>query len=546
MSSVKSSAATALVALVAVPAAGSAHVERMPATSAGQVLVVQANLQDSVRQADAADTADLDTFARRLAARTPAAPDALVLTEILGPAARHLADSLGRATGHHYRAEVAGGENAFQPDGSVRENAVIINTDTMVAEQPGGYERVQDEDQAFLAARKRDSSVRVPLVASHPGGDPATAVTALAALVDARFPQAAGRVTVLGGDLRSGRCAVQSADQPVDCAPQAFWDDLTRPKAYSDAYFERSGAQSRDHSGYLFARGQVLDAALDTAYDADLPDRAVCKAAFDAGRSRTASAACRSAYYADAPFGWALLAPGLPVQQSVTPGKVALDHCRLSVRTAAVVARVVNNTGEALTRPVTVDAAAPLTATPAAPSLEIPAHQAAGLAVRITAPRDTPAGEHRLTVHIGTESTEIPVTVTDTCVEPPVYASSFHPGFGPERAVDGDIATFWHSEYQPPTPLPQSITLNLGETKRVSKLDYQPRFDGNLNGTVLDYNVYVSTDGETFTRVASGSWAADARLKTATFPAVEARYVRLEGTRANGGSYLSAAEVTSG
>ncbi|GGS70820.1 discoidin domain-containing protein [Nonomuraea spiralis] len=93
--------------------------------------------------------------------------------------------------------------------------------------------------------------------------------------------------------------------------------------------------------------------------------------------------------------------------------------------------------------------------------------------------------------------------------------------------MDGDIATFWHSEYSPPTPLPQSL-----------------RFDGNLNGTILDHKVYVSTDGQTFTQVAAGTWAGDARLKTAAFPAVDARYVRLEGTRASGGSYLSAAEVT--
>jgi hexosaminidase len=56
--------------------------------------------------------------------------------------------------------------------------------------------------------------------------------------------------------------------------------------------------------------------------------------------------------------------------------------------------------------------------------------------------------------------------------------------------------------------------------------------------------VYVSTDGQAFTEVASGTWALDARLKTAAFTAVDARYVRVEGTRASGGSYLSAAEVT--
>ncbi|WP_219509807.1 discoidin domain-containing protein [Nonomuraea ceibae] len=526
-------AATALaLGALAVPATGA---PRLPATPAGQVLVVQAGLQDSVRPADARDTRDLDTFARRLAGKVPAAPDALVLTEVLGPGARRLATKLSQATGYRYRVMAAGERTAFLPDGAVRENAVILNTDTMLAEQPGGFHRVQDEDQAYVAAARRDGTLRVPLLAAHPGGDPATAVPQLAD----RFPRARGQVTVLGGDFRAGRCATPSADQAAGCAPQAFWSSLTGPGAYSDALFDKGDAHTRPLTGYLFARGDVLAAG----YDRDLPDVAACKAAFDAGRSGTAPPACRSDYYADAPFSWALLAAGRDVQQAVTPARIALDHCELAVRVADVVVRAVNNTGEPVSLPVTVDAPAPLAATAPA-ALDVPAGQGGGVVVKVTAPRDTPPGEHRLTVRAGSETTEVPVTVTETCSEPAVYATSFHAGNGPELAVDGDIATFWHSEYQPLTPLPQSITLNLGETRQVSALDYQPRFDGNLNGTILDYHVYVSADGREFTKVASGSWALDARLKTAAFPAVTARYVRLEGTRGHNGQYLSAAEIT--
>ncbi|MEO3890706.1 discoidin domain-containing protein [Nonomuraea sp. B5E05] len=522
-------------ALPGSPAAAGSAVRRLPVTPAGQVLVVQANLQDSVRQADARDTRDLDNFARLLAEKTPVAPDALLLTEILGPGARHLANALSRATGQHYRAEVAGERSAFLPDGAVRENAIILNTGTMSAAARGGFERVQDEDQAYVVAARRDGTLRVPLVAAHPGGDPAPAAGWLAD----RFAREDG-VTVLGGDFRAGRCAVPAEDQAIGCEPQAFWADLTGPRAYTDAYFERGDAQARRHSGYVFTRGDVLKAAIDT----DMPDVSDCKAAFDAGRSHTADRDCRAAYYADEPFGWALLGAARDEQQSVVPAKLALDHCELAVRTADVMARVVNNTAAPLSRPVRVSAPEPLTATPAEAALDVPAGQAKNVIVTVTAPRDTEPGEHTVTVTIGGEKREIPVTVTEDCVEPKVYATSFHSGFGPELAVDGDIATYWHSEYQPPHPLPQSITLNLGETRQVSALDYQPRFDGNLNGTILDYKVYLSTDGRTFTEVTSGSWAADARLKSASFEAADARYVRLEGSRASGGSYLSAAEVT--
>ncbi|WP_234379971.1 discoidin domain-containing protein [Streptomyces sp. CMB-StM0423] len=56
--------------------------------------------------------------------------------------------------------------------------------------------------------------------------------------------------------------------------------------------------------------------------------------------------------------------------------------------------------------------------------------------------------------------------------------------------------------------------------------------------------MYVSADGREFTEVAAGTWDRDARLKTASFAAADARYVRLEAHTASGGSHASAAEVT--
>lgn len=508
-----------------------------------RILVAEANLQDAVRPADARDTADLDTFAARLASATPYAPDAVLLTEILGPGAERVASRLSAATGHRYTVAVAGGDTAFRPDGSVRENAILLNADTMRATDTAGFHRVQDEDQAYVLAERRGSAVTVPLVAAHPAGDPAAAASALGSFVDSTFPAAADRITVLGGDFRVGRCAVSGDDQPAGCDPAAYWAGLTGARGFTDATYETSGAERHPYSTYLFARGKPVRSAVDTGY---APDPS-CKPAYDAGRSASAPAACRGTYYADKPFSWAELAVGEAVQRSVVPSTVVMDRCRLADRTADVVARTVDNGDAASSEPVSVDAPAPLTATPASGTLDVPAHQGGSLVVHLTAPRaDTPTGTYQLTVHIGQTTVRVPVRVPETCTEPAAYATSFHPGTPPENAVDGDIATIWHSEYQPVTPLPQSITLNLGATKNVTNLTYQPRFDGNLNGTILSYQVSVSTDGATFTTVASGDWAGDARLKTATFPAVDARYVRLTGTKGYGGEFVSAAEVTAG
>jgi hypothetical protein len=501
-----------------------------PAAAEGAgVLVVQANVQDAVRPADAADVRDLDTFARRLAETTPRAPDVLLLTEVLGPGAERVARELGRATRAEYDVVVAPGRTAFLPDGAVRESAIIFNDDTLRVVDRGGFRRVQSEDQAHAVVAQRGGGLTLPLASAHVAGDPLPAATAL------------GDAAVLGADMRNGRCAIPSDDQPIDCVPAPYWRHLTETRGLSDALFEAATRQTVKRSTGIFARGTVERASIDPFHLAE----PACKAAFDAGRSHSAPATCRAGYYADVPFGWAIVGAAAPIQRSVVPPTAALDHCELGTRRAAVLARVVNNTGAAVTDAVSAAAPAPLTATPAAPVLETPAGEARTVAVRITAPRGTtPPGTYVVDVAVGPLRADVVVQVPETCIEPRVYTTSYHLGFEPEKAIDGDIATFWHSEYSPPTPLPQSLTLNLGEPRTVSRLTYQPRFDGNLNGTITAYTISVSEDGETFTQAASGNWAADARLKTATFAPVAARYVRLEATAAHNGSYASAAEVT--
>jgi alpha-galactosidase len=121
-------------------------------------------------------------------------------------------------------------------------------------------------------------------------------------------------------------------------------------------------------------------------------------------------------------------------------------------------------------------------------------------------------------------------------------ATSAHQGYPASAAVDGSLTTIWHSEFTPYVPLPQSITIDLGTVQRVAGLTYQSRLDSSTTGTITGYNVYVSTDGTTFTQVASGSWPSDRSLQSVSFSPQQARYVRLEATSGVGG-YASAAEI---
>ncbi|MBO0881192.1 MAG: discoidin domain-containing protein [Mycobacterium sp.] len=114
------------------------------------------------------------------------------------------------------------------------------------------------------------------------------------------------------------------------------------------------------------------------------------------------------------------------------------------------------------------------------------------------------------------------------------------------NALDGNSSTFWHSEYSPTSvPLPHSITIDMKSARTVSGLSYLPRQDNNLNGTIGKYAVYVSSDGSTWSSVASGTWADDHTIKYAAFPPVSARFVRLTAlTEAgNRGPWTSAAEI---
>jgi hypothetical protein len=121
-------------------------------------------------------------------------------------------------------------------------------------------------------------------------------------------------------------------------------------------------------------------------------------------------------------------------------------------------------------------------------------------------------------------------------------------GYEASRAIDGNIATLWHTDYvcsptcQPAAPLPNSITLNLGGTYNVNKLRYLPRQDGAGNGTITGFNIYVSSDGANFSLITTGTWADDATEKTALFTPTTGSYVRLEALEGRAG-YASASEI---
>jgi alpha-L-fucosidase len=101
--------------------------------------------------------------------------------------------------------------------------------------------------------------------------------------------------------------------------------------------------------------------------------------------------------------------------------------------------------------------------------------------------------------------------------------------------------------WQPKGALPQSITLDLGQVlPDVGWLGCVPRYHhetSSKDGNVTSYRVLTSTDGGNFSEASAGAWAADGRMKVATFGPTPARYVRFEIRAANGSPAVT--EITS-
>lgn len=117
-------------------------------------------------------------------------------------------------------------------------------------------------------------------------------------------------------------------------------------------------------------------------------------------------------------------------------------------------------------------------------------------------------------------------------------------------AIDAKNDAHFYSVWESEKKLPQSITLDLGETREdIGILCYVPKYvihsTPTDQGAITQYEIHTSVDGEKFTKAAAGKWAADYHMKTVTFKPVKARFVRLTALTAKDG-YAAATEVSVG
>ncbi len=129
--------------------------------------------------------------------------------------------------------------------------------------------------------------------------------------------------------------------------------------------------------------------------------------------------------------------------------------------------------------------------------------------------------------------------------------------FGNNKATlcfDGNAKSYWHTLYTvedgkvaSKVECPHTITVDFGETLKVSGWRYTPRTD-NASGTITKYNIYASEDGSTFTKIYEGAFeykpgpAADYKPSVASWGDVSMRAIKIEATATISG-YGTCAEI---
>lgn len=122
-------------------------------------------------------------------------------------------------------------------------------------------------------------------------------------------------------------------------------------------------------------------------------------------------------------------------------------------------------------------------------------------------------------------------------------ASHSEPGHSPAAAADGDLS---RNSYWGATPYPAWWQVDLGQVRRIDRVRVITYWDEGSEGRSYAYQVRVSSDGAAWQTVADlqdNTQPARAAGRSHSFPAVAARYVRVQMLRNSANTGVHLAEV---
>ena len=128
-----------------------------------------------------------------------------------------------------------------------------------------------------------------------------------------------------------------------------------------------------------------------------------------------------------------------------------------------------------------------------------------------------------------------------------VRVSSEASGYEAYRAMDGNPTTMWHTDFGSAEPKhPHEIVIDLGAAYPITGFTCVPRSTGGTNGTIKDYEFYVSQDAKKLGKpVVKGAFAKSTPASTVDLlEGVTGRYVVLRAlSEVNGKPWASIAEL---
>ena len=112
------------------------------------------------------------------------------------------------------------------------------------------------------------------------------------------------------------------------------------------------------------------------------------------------------------------------------------------------------------------------------------------------------------------------------------------------KAIDENPATWWHTQFQPSIdPHPHELVIDLHQTVEIDGLGCYARNDSNTTGTLSEFEVYVSNDLRSFSKVADAKFLEAPSVGVVAFAPVEARYVKLKTRNSGNGKFACVAEI---
>lgn len=270
---------------------------------AGDIVVVNANLEELWQDSDIAQPGDMRSFAHRVTELIGRSPDILLLQEVVAAAADNVARYLKEVAGISYQVAVPPSTTPYSKQTKtleyVRDTAILLNDKTMRAKRRKGFvatrhdpkdnrpdiPRTKAKEHAHVLAKHEPSGTRLALMSIHliPGGPLPSRERALeyrakwagelCAFMRKTHPKRGRQITVLAGDFNARRTL--GRHDTVNAEPVAFWTRL-QDQGLSDAIFDIHGHsndalenQHRKGKGrakgvdYIFTDGDVIEASHD-------------------------------------------------------------------------------------------------------------------------------------------------------------------------------------------------------------------------------------------------------------------------------------------